>query len=170
MMAPPSAVTGPDGVATLKAPADGLKRVSAKAVGYIGSARGPAPGDADARPVPTLALWREPAFTMEYRIPRGYRGVFCVRQVEGTVPGDRSVVVHVSPPAVADDPTAGLEVGRYRFAYADGTPIPMKPAPDDVGVRGSEGLYRLRGAGDAQVYFIGTQRELDALDQLIAPR
>jgi hypothetical protein len=177
--------TGPDGVARLSGPGKGLHRVSAGAPGYGRSARGPPPGDADvhAKPLPTIALWRRPLFTVEYHLPTGYRGVIRIRRYPGQLPpaGQRHVVVSVNPPDAAQDPTGGVEIDTSAvvnsFFYADGQPVSRGDLdPNVVGLRADKAFHdavvrsRPVPPEDLWVFFLGTDAEMQAFTRAATAR
>jgi hypothetical protein len=184
-MTGPEARTGTDGVARLTAPGKGLQRLIAGAPGYGRSGRGVRPGDADvhAKPLPTIALWRRPLFTVEYHLPTGYRGAIRIRRYPGPLPpaGQRHVVVTINPPDTAQDPTGGVEIDTAAvinsFFYADGQPVPRGDLdPNVAGLRADKAFHdavvRTRPVPpeDLWVFFLGTETEMQAFTQAATAR
>jgi len=184
-MTGPGTRTGVDGIAHLSGPGKGLQQVSAGAPGYGGSARGLRPEDADvhAKPLPTIALWRRPLFTVEYRLPTGYRGVIRMRRYPGQLPpaGQRHVVVSINPPDAAQDPTGGVEIDTSfvvnSFFYADGQRVPRGDLdPNVAGLRADkpfhDAVVRSRPVPpeDLWVFYVGTEAEMQAFTQTATGR
>jgi hypothetical protein len=111
-----------------------------------------------------LELYAQPGPTVELVVPAGHRGLIKAEVLEredvGCAPGQRCFSTLVPPSGIVQVTLPGWarRFGQPDFVvkYTDGTPLPFKPRPPEVG------YWWVKRDGTTFVYVIGNEWEFDA--------